>query len=494
MDSLAGIDVASALEELRDKDALRRLLAGDHTLWQEDPSEVADRLGWLPVREEMRARLAELESFAAEVTADGLAHVVLLGMGGSSLFPEVLSRTFGGTRCDLRVLDTTDPAPIARVADELDLDRCLFVAASKSGTTIETRTQLDHFWELTGGDGRRFTVITDPGSELAAWGEDNGARRVWENRPDIGGRYSALSLFGLVPGALLGVDLVQLLDRSLAAHLDDGVRLAAVLGASVRAGRDKLTLLLPNKVASFGLWLEQLVAESTGKHGTGLVPVVGEPVGAAAVYGDDRLFVALGEAIELGDEPVLSLPFVDSLDIGEQVVRWEVAIALTGVLLGINPFDQPDVATAKAATAKVLTGDSHGDTVEEPIGELLATVGAGDHVCIQAFIDPGDDDLLAGLERTRLSIRDDLRVATTLGIGPRFLHSTGQLHKGGPPSGVYLQVVTDDAVDVPIPGRPYTFLALKQAQAAGDLFTLRERGLRAARVSLQELLAFGARA
>ena len=489
---LAGIDVDGALEELRDKNALARLLAGDHTLWQDDPTEVADRLGWLPVREEMRARLPELESFASEVVADGLAHVVLLGMGGSSLFPEVLSRTFGGRRCDLRVLDTTDPAAIARVAEDLDLERCLFVVASKSGTTIETRTQLDHFWELTGGDGRRFVVVTDPGSELAAWGETNDVRRVWENRPDIGGRYSALSLFGLVPGALLGVDLAAVLDRSLGADLEEGVQLAAVLGAAARAGRDKLTLLLPNKVASFGLWLEQLVAESTGKRGTGILPVVGEPLGSVDVYGDDRLFVALGEGVELGDHPVLALPFGDSLDIGEQVVRWEVAIALTGVLLGINPFDQPDVAAAKAATSKVLAGESHGDTVEEPIGELLATVGPRDHVCIQAFVDPGDDRLLVGLERARLSIRDELRVATTIGIGPRFLHSTGQLHKGGPPNGVYLQVVADDPVDVSIPDRPYTFSGLKHAQAAGDLFTLRERGLRAARVSLKELLNMGA--
>jgi transaldolase/glucose-6-phosphate isomerase len=472
-------------------DALSRLLAGDHTLWQDDPTEVADRLGWLPVREEMRTRVPELDAFADEVAADGIAHVVLLGMGGSSLFPEVLSRTFGGQRCDLRVLDTTDPAAIARVADELDLERCLFIAASKSGTTIETRTQLDHFWALTGGDGRRFVAITDPGSELAAWGVANGARKVWENRPDIGGRYSALSLFGLVPGALLGVDIAALLDRSLAADPADGAALADALASAVRAGRDKLTLLLPNKVASFGLWLEQLVAESTGKHGTGMLPVVGEALGSPAVYDDDRLFVALGPAVEIGDHPVVSLPFADALDIGEQVVRWEVAIALLGAMLGINPFDQPDVAAAKEATAKVLAGEVHGDTVEEPIGELLATLRRHDHVCIQAFVDPGDDALLAAIQRSRLAIRDERRVATTVGIGPRFLHSTGQLHKGGPPTGVYLQVVTDDLRDVPIPGREFGFSALKHAQADGDLFTLRARGLRAARVSLDALIEIG---
>ena len=485
------IDAEPVLAELRTKDAVARLVAGDHTLWQDDPTEVADRLGWLPVLAEMRERVPELVAFADEVEADGLAHAVLLGMGGSSLFPEVLSRGFGGQRCDLRVLDTTDPAAVLRVSDELDLERCLFVAASKSGTTIETRSQLDHFWDLTHGDGGRFTVITDPGSELASWGAANGVRRVWENRPDIGGRYSALSLFGLVPGALLGVDLAGLLDRALAADLDDGAQLAAVLVAAQRAGRDKLTLLLPNKVASFGLWLEQLVAESTGKAGTGILPIVGEPLGRPDVYGDDRLFVALGPPPELPGHDVVSLPFGDPLDIGEQVVRWEVAIAMAGALLGINPFDQPDVAAAKAATAEVLAGRSHGDTVEEPISELLATARPGDYLSIQAFVDPGDDTLLAGLERARLAMRDDLRIATTIGIGPRFLHSTGQFHKGGPPTGIFVQVVGGDPRDAPIPGQPYGFSALKQAQAAGDLFTLRERGLRAARVSLSELLAMG---
>jgi hypothetical protein len=318
---------------------------------------------------------------------------------------------------------------------------------------------------------------------------------VFENRPDIGGRYSALSLFGLVPAALLGVDLRGLLERAASADLADGARLAAVLAGSARAGRDKLTLFLPSAVASFGLWLEQLVAESTGKHGQGLVPVVGEPAGSPAVYGDDRLFVALGAPPDLGGLPVVTLPFGDPLDIGAQIVQWEVAIALTGALLGINPFDQPDVAAAKAATASVLDGSIGGDvdTVvggAEPVGELLATVRPGDHVCIQAFVDPGDEALLAALESARLAIRDRYRVATTVGIGPRFLHSTGQLHKGGPPNGVFLQLLGDDPVDVPIPGRPYGFSRLKQAQAAGDLYTLRQRGLRAARVTLEDLRRF----
>jgi hypothetical protein len=391
------------------------------------------------------------------------------------------------------VLDTTDPGPIGRVASELHLDRCLFVVASKSGTTIETRTQLEHFWDLTGGAGRQFVVITDPGSELAAWGRTNGVRAVFENRPDIGGRFSALSLFGLVPGALLGVDLGGLLARAAAVDLEAGLDLAAALGAAVRSGRDKLTLLLPEEIASFGLWLEQLVAESTGKHGTGMLPVVGERLGAPEVYGSDRFFVALGPAPDLGPHPVLELPFADTLDIGGQVMLWEVAIALLGVVLGINPFDQPDVAAAKSATADVLASKEPPDTTEEPVAELLATLRPGDHVCIQAFVDPGDDELLAGIERARGSIRDRHRVATTIGIGPRFLHSTGQLHKGGPPTGVYLQIVGEPSADIAIPGRTYAFGELERAQAAGDLLTLRARGLRAARVSVDDLLRQGDR-
>src|SRR5262245_48147639 len=380
-------DVERALSELRGRNALERLRSADHTLWSDDPTEIADRLGWLPVVTEMQLRVPELEAFADGVAADGFAHTVLLGMGGSSLFPEVLSRTFGGGRLDLHVLDTTDPAAIARVGDELDVARCRLVAASKSGTTIETRTQLDHFWELTDHAADHFVVITDPGSSLATWGREHGVRAVFENRPDIGGRYSAMSLFGLVPAALLDVELAALLGEAARADPADGERLAATLAAAARVGRDKLTLQLPAKVSSFGLWLEQLVAESTGKHGTGVLPVAGEAIGPPQVYGDDRLFVALGDGVAIDGQPLVTLPFGDSLEIGGQVVVWEIAIALLGALLGINPFDQPDVEAAKAATSEVLAGRSRGDTVEEPINELLATVEPGDHVCIQAFVD-----------------------------------------------------------------------------------------------------------
>jgi transaldolase/glucose-6-phosphate isomerase len=494
--ALAGaVDAATA--DLVARDAVDRLRRADHTLWQEDPTEVADRVGWIPVVAEMQAAREELERFGAQAHADGFTDAVLLGMGGSSLFPEVLNRTFGPHRLRLRVLDTTDPAPIARVGAELDLDTTLFVAASKSGSTIETRTQLDHFWELTGGAADRFVFVTDPGSELAALGQERGVRAVFENRSDIGGRYSALSYFGLVAGALLGVDLATLLASAESVDLTDGQRFGAILGAAALSGRDKLTLVLPEEVSSFGLWLEQLVAESTGKHGKGIVPVAGEPLAGPGAYGDDRLFVALGigpnprlDALAAAGHPVVELPFQGPGDLGAQVLLWEVAVALAGAVLGINPFDQPDVASAKEATSRVLAGEA----VEAPPATpsaLFDQLGPGDYLVLQAFVDPGDEALLAGLERVRVAVRDRHRVATTVGVGPRFLHSTGQLHKGGPPTGVFVQVVGDDPVDVPIPGRPFGFSTLKHAQADGDLRSLLDRGLRAGRVGIDDLLAFG---
>jgi transaldolase/glucose-6-phosphate isomerase len=486
----AAVDAATA--KLQGADAVARLEAGDHTLWQDDPTEVADRLGWLPVVDEMRQRLGGLRTVAEAARADGLRHAVLLGMGGSSLFPEVLNRTFGHAPglLDLRVLDTTDPAPIHRIG-QLDLDRCLFVVASKSGGTIETRTQFEHFWEATGGAGDQFLVVTDPGSELVELADERGVRGCFENRPDIGGRYSALSYFGLLPGALLGVELSVILDRARGIDRAEGLRLAAVIAGAALAGRDKLTLLLPDELASFGLWLEQLIAESTGKHGVGIVPVVDEPLGSPEVYGDDRVFVAVGahdglDALAAAGHPVVELGYGDRDDLGAQVLLWEVAVALAGVVLEINPFDQPDVAAAKAATNDVLAQGLPTIPVV-PATDLLEQLRPGDYAAIQLFGDPDDPDMPA-LVDARLAIRDRYRVATTFGIGPRFLHSTGQLHKGGPPSGVFIQMVGSDPVDVAIPGRDFTFSTLKQAQAAGDLRALQARGLRAGRVTIHELL------
>lgn len=474
--------VDRAHQDLVEREASPRMWAADHTLWQDDPSEVSDRLGWLHVMDEVREGLPDARS-----RLDGRLQTALLGMGGSSLFPEVLNRTFPHDET-LIVLDTTDPAAVLRVP----FMETTFVAASKSGTTIETTSQLAHFWAMSGETSGQFVAVTDPHTPLADLARERHFHALFENRPDIGGRYSALSWFGMVPATLLGIDGARLIDAADRVTDDDGVRLAAILGAAATSGRDKLTLVLPEVLASFGLWLEQLVAESTGKHGTGIVPVAGEPLGAPAVYGEDRLFVGIGvthemDALAAAGHPVVDLAFGDAYDLGAQVLLWEQAVALCGVVLGINPFDQPDVQAAKDATNRVLRD---GLPPIDPVSpaSLLAGVRPGDYLAILAFVDPGDASLLAQLERARVALRDRLHIATTIGVGPRFLHSTGQLHKGGPPSGVFLQLLGDDAEDVAIPGKPFGFSMLKQAQAAGDLRALRDRGLRAARVTLDALL------
>jgi glucose-6-phosphate isomerase len=507
----------TAITELNQLGAVSRAWSADHTLWRDDPTEIADRLGWLTVVPEMVTRLDSLARSAAQVTA-GVDHVLLMGMGGSSLFPEVLARALAAGAAgappgspSLHVVDTTDPTAIARVGDELAPDRTLHVAASKSGTTLETRSHLAWAWERH-PDPARFAVVTDPGSELAELARERQFAAVWENWPDIGGRYSALSLFGLVPGLLAGADIAGLL-RSASAmserlrtspKANPAGRLAATMAAGVREGRDKLTIVVPDGndgwVAAFGLWLEQLLAESTGKDGTGIVPIVGEPVGPPEAYGDDRVFVALGgdggavpglDALAEAGHPVTVLPFDGELsELGGQVLLWELATALAGALLGIQPFDQPDVAAAKAATAKVLA-EGRPELSTVPLAGLLDQVQPGDYLAIQAFVDPGSP-VVGQIEAARVALRDRLRVATTLGLGPRFLHSTGQLHKGGPASGVFVQVLGDDsgddAADVPIPGEPYGFSGLKAAQADGDLVTLHERKRRAGRVAVDELL------
>jgi glucose-6-phosphate isomerase len=490
----------TALAELTERNAVSRAWSADHTLWRDDPTEVADRLGWLTVVPDMVTALDGLRATCEQVAA-AVDHVLLMGMGGSSLFPEVLARA-GEPRPGaptLHVLDTTDPDAIGRVA-ALPADRTLHVAASKSGSTLETRSHLAWAWGRH-PDPTRFAVITDPGSDLGALARERSFGAVWENRPDIGGRYSALSLFGVVPGLLAGVDVAGLLSSAsdmaerlrAAPAANPAARLAATMAAGVRNGRDKLTIVLPDEFAVFGLWVEQLIAESTGKDGTGVLPVVGEPVGAPDAYGDDRLFVGVGEvagldALAAAGHPVVLLPFDGTFaELGGQVLLWELATALAGALLDIQPFDQPDVAAAKAATAEVLAS-GRPDLPTSSLDELLAEVQPGDYLAIQAFIDPGSPDV-AGIEGARAVLRDRLKVATTLGLGPRFLHSTGQFHKGGPPTGVFVQVVTDEASDVAIPGQDYGFATLIRSQADGDLVTLGERKRRAGRVALADLLA-----
>ena len=495
--------VAEVLDDLGSRDAISRLWGRDHTLWAPDPTEISDRLGWLDVPAEMAGALELLDGFVAGCRADGFTDAVVMGMGGSSLFPEVIARSFptGERGLRLHVLDSTDPAAVGHVAAHLHPDTTLYLASSKSGSTVETRSHLDFFWERV-GRGDHFAVVTDPGSALGALARERGFRHVFENRPDIGGRYSALSFFGLVPAALAGVDWTALV--AAAQHVTPslqspdpavnvGLHLGAALAAGVKAGRDKATLVLDPRVETFGLWLEQLLAESTGKAGTGVIPVAGEALGPVDVYGSDRLFVSIGDVEHpvgldvLADEghPVIELDLDDPLDLGAHVLVWEVATAVCGAVLGINAFDQPNVAEAKAATNSVLA-DGAGDLPGSTLAEVLLLLQPGDYLSLQAYVDPNDDDV-AALEEIRLELRDEHKVATTFGLGPRFLHSTGQLHKGGPPTGVFLQVVGDDPSDAAIPGQEFTFSQLKHAQADGDLLTLDRHGLRACRTTLAEL-------
>lgn len=492
----------AAATDLVQRDALQRLFGLDHTLWRDDPTELADRLGWIPVIAEVQRDLPSLQARCRALVAD-VDHVLVMGMGGSSLFPEVLAHAFPATAAGpvLHVLDTTDPAAIARIAEQCPPERTLHLASSKSGSTIETRSHLEWAWARS-GDPARFAVVTDPGSELGAVARERGFADVFENRADIGGRFSALSLFGIVPALLAGVDAAGLLQGGADALADSGpdaevsanpaLTVAAVLAAGVAAGRDKATFLLPASVGPLGSWLEQLIAESLGKDGTGVVPIVGEPLSSPGVYGDDRLFLVATDQLDAADplvtagHPVLPLPAAsDAWSIGWLVVVAELATALAGAALGVQPFDQPDVAAAKAATSEVLEGG--GAAVPEvPLSELLALLRPGDHLSLQAFVDPGGPDA-ARLEAARLALRDRYRVAVSLGFGPRFLHSTGQLHKGGPEAIVCVQVVGDDRHEIPIPGRDFGFGHLKQAQATGDLRTLQARAIRAGRVALAEL-------
>jgi glucose-6-phosphate isomerase len=444
-------------------------------IWERDPTlwtgaDEAKWLGWLDEPRRMGERIAELESFADSVADEGLDAVVLLGMGGSSLAPEVLRRTFRVE--SFHVLDTTHPAAIRAVESAIDLRRTLFVSASKSGGTLETRSHTDYFWERTGKRGGAFVAITDPGSDLERMARERGFRQVFTGEPTIGGRYSALSPFGIVPAALMGIDVARLLasaDRMAdACRRDDGnpgYELGRQFGTGWRNGRDKICI--QETGGGFGLWAEQLIAESTGKHGKGLVPAPGE-----SPDGPDRQAAV----------PQIADPYA----LGGEFFRWEFAVAVAGVYLEINPFDQPDVQAAKDKTNDVLTTGKEPDV--EPHGsvdELLAQAKERDYVCVQAFIEPGaeNDRRIADLVH-KLRRRSGLVV--THGYGPRYLHSTGQLHKGGPNTGLFLQVVDDPGEEIPIPGKPFGFRRLLRAQAAGDYASLQERGRRVARIHIEE--------
>jgi transaldolase/glucose-6-phosphate isomerase len=485
--------VRARLNALADEEVVARIWARDHTVWRDDPSEITHRLGWLEAVRRSRAELGDIRALARAVRDDGLVHAVLLGMGGSSLAPEVIAAVNGSSA--LTVLDSTHPDAIIRLEREA-LSDTVFVVSSKSGTTIETRSQMTHFFELV-KDPERFVAITDPGTALADAAADLGFRKVCGAPPDVGGRYSALTVFGLVPAALAGVDpggLIEPAEEAATACGPDvpidenpGAVIGVALGEAAVAGRDKATVVLADPLAPFGAWLEQLLAESTGKEGVGILPVDAEPLGPPKVYGHDRLFLTTPGVGAPG--PLVELPIREPGDLGWAFFVLEFATAVAGAILRVNPFDQPDVQAAKNRTAEVL---SAGEIALEPfgdIGELLASVRPGDYVAIQAFMDPGGQT--AGrLPEARVRIRDRLRVATTLGFGPRYLHSTGQYHKGGPNTGVFLQVFEEPEEDRSVPGEDFTFGRLIAAQAAGDLAALWERGRRAARVPVEDLLSW----
>ncbi|MDQ3995236.1 MAG: glucose-6-phosphate isomerase [Actinomycetota bacterium] len=446
---------------------VERIWARDATLWT--GADENRWLGWLDEPSRMQERIPELESFADSVRADGITDVVLAGMGGSSLAPEVLRRTLGSER--FHVLDTTHPDAVRALAQRLDFARTLFLIASKSGTTLETRCHMEYFWETSGGRGDAFVAITDPGSALESEARERGFRAVWSGEPTIGGRYSALSVFGMVPAALMGAELDRLLARAQemvdACRSEDspGLQLGLALGTGWLEGRDKV-VINPNP-GGFGLWAEQLFAESTGKEGKGLIPAPDE-------RGD-------------GADRQEARPNVRNVsDLGSEWYRFEFATAVAGVVMEINPFDQPNVQEAKDRTTQLLQGGQEPNL--DPVGsveDLLAQASTGDYFCIQAFVNP-----TAEAERRLASVRErvarEADIVSTGGFGPRYLHSTGQLHKGGPPSGLFLQVV-DDPEELDIPDSPFGFRRLLRAQAAGDFDALRERGRRVARIRWEEL-------
>ena len=520
----AGPAIDAALAEARGADVVARIWDRDASLWSSGSgaqTAIANRLGWLEAPAWAREQLAELRAFAAD--AHGFTNVLLLGMGGSSLAPEVLSTTYGAAASrSLTVLDSTDPDEIRAAAAGIDA-RTLFIVASKSGETVETRSHAAYFFERA-GSGDRFVAITDPGSPLEARAREGGFRRIFLNPPDIGGRYSALSFFGLVPAVAIGLDVEPLLarandaaDRCRTLDGNDGFELGIALGELARRGQDKVTFDTAPRFASFGAWAEQLLAESTGKDGTGLVPVDGEPLGRPHVYGDDRAFVRVvepgwhtdaGVPLEEAGHPVASTAGSGPEDLGGLFFTWEFATAVAGWRLGVNPFDEPNVSESKKNTARLIDaferdgairsdspsaegngvqvfGSKSGGSVAAALREFLGDAGPGDYVAIQAFI-PRNDATSAALREIRTETRDRTRLATTVGFGPRFLHSTGQLHKGGPPTGLYLQVTTEHDGDVPIPGARYSFGVLQQAQAAGDLDSLVRHGRRVIRVHLRE--------
>jgi glucose-6-phosphate isomerase len=513
--------VEAELERLTRERWAPRLWAKDGTLWSQDPGKAKDIAWWTGWLEVPRDLLQRGEEFAVARREMGsrFDHVVLCGMGGSSLCPEVLRTTFGKQEGapELLVLDSTDPSTIAAVKAQVTPGKALFLVASKSGGTTETLSHYKYFHQElrdagVEANGRYFVAITDPGSGLQELAREQDFGHVFLNPETIGGRYSALSYFGMVPAALMGLDQERFLRSAAAmslscqeadARANPGLALGAVLGVASRAGRDKCTIVCSPRVANLGTWLEQLLAESTGKEGKGIVPVAAEPLGDPGVYGDDRLFVyvraagtdpaqdAAMKALREAGQPVYNIEVDGPDDLGGEFMRWEVATAVAGAVLGINPFDQPNVQESKDNTKAVLkTHSETGDfgvplstTADADVEQLLAQLNEGDYFAVLAYTE-ASGDVAEALERLRVAVRDRHHVATTVGYGPRYLHSTGQLHKGGPNSGVYLILHDDRGEEMPIPGEDHGFKTLINAQWIGDLKSLRDHGRRVAQLPL----------
>jgi glucose-6-phosphate isomerase len=538
---LAGA-VAAAISDWKQNNKVERLWQKDASLWT--AADEASWLGWLGIVDEQIAHIEALKSFAADVKKSKSKHALLLGMGGSSLCPEVLRMTYGKIAGypELHVLDSTDPAQIKAVEKKVDLGKTLCIVSSKSGSTLEPNIFKQYFFarvESKVGEkevGNRFVAITDPGSKMQQVAESNRFRKIFAGVPSIGGRYSALSNFGMVPAAAMGLDLNKFLKSTsemtkacgpaAAADVNPGVVLGAILGAAANQGRDKITFITSPGISDLGAWLEQLIAESTGKVGKGIIPVDRERLGKPAVYGNDRVFAYLRlaskpnkaqdaavAALEKAGHPVVRISLPNTYTLGQEFFRWEIATAVAGSLIGINTFNQPDVEASKVETRKLTseyeaTGHLPPETPffdgagvklyadqrnasELTVGGKLADVlkahlsrlRAGDYFAVLGYIQMDAANEKA-LQEIRHKVRDNKKVATCLGFGPRFLHSTGQAYKGGPNSGVFLQITSDDAKDLPVPSQTYTFGVVKAAQARGDFAVLAERGRRALRVHL----------
>jgi len=540
--------VDEALADLKNYMVIDRTWNHYYTVWKPYPTEISNRLGWLHIAEVMKENLCYMKAVTDSIRADGYTDVLLLGMGGSSLAPEVFSKTFGKNDgfLKLNILDSTDPGTVADREQDLDLSRCLFIVSTKSGGTVETLSFFKYFYnkvaDSVGSDkaGEHFIAITDPGSKLESMAEDYKFRETFLNDSTIGGRYSVLSYFGLVPAMLLGIDVGKLLDRATdmmnecqeSEDLEDNpsAYLGAIMGGLVAAKRDKLTLVISPPIASFGAWIEQLIAESTGKDGTGILPVDGEDLGSRDIYKDDRLFVYLRlhgdsthdnavDALRNTKFPVVQIDLENKYDLGGEFFRWEMATAIAGYHLGINPFDQPDVESAKIRAREMVDTymqdgtlplptssfdekditvyDNTGEkSIKEVLDSFINQAECDSYISIQAYIQPTQKADEA-LQKFRIKLRNKFKLGTTSGYGPRFLHSTGQLHKGDSNKGLFIQITADDQLDLDIPddaGKPdssMTFGILKSAQALGDGQALSDAKRRMIRFHLNDDIAEG---